>query len=59
MTWMRDAMLPLLVPLLKLAYNAAQNPEQQAKIMKVTFFTDIPCTPHNIYILILGNYILG
>ncbi|EIE81306.1 hypothetical protein RO3G_06011 [Rhizopus delemar RA 99-880] len=34
MTWMRDAMLPLLVPLLKLAYEAAETDDQRAKVLK-------------------------
>lgn len=32
---MRDAMLPLLPPLLRLAYNAAASPEYKAKVIKV------------------------
>lgn len=37
MTWMRDAMLPLLVPLLKLAYEAAETDDQRAKVLKVKY----------------------
>ncbi|KAG1142944.1 hypothetical protein G6F37_008863 [Rhizopus arrhizus] len=41
MTWMRDAMLPLLVPLLKLAYEAAETDDQRAKVIKcITFWGD-------------------
>jgi hypothetical protein len=32
---MKDAMLPTLVPLLKLAYEAAKSAEYEAKVMKV------------------------
>ncbi|RCH81651.1 hypothetical protein CU098_000994, partial [Rhizopus stolonifer] len=37
-TWMQEAMLPLLVPLLRMAYEAAESAEYEAKIMKVIGF---------------------
>lgn len=33
--WIRDTILPLLVPLLKLAYEAAETDEHRAKVTKV------------------------
>lgn len=35
MLWMRNAMLPLLVSMLRLAYEAAGSPEYEAKLIKV------------------------
>jgi hypothetical protein len=49
MTWMRDAMLPLLVPLLKLAYEAAETDDQRAKVIKVKYL--------HIYVFFLFSYV--
>ncbi|CEP17095.1 hypothetical protein [Parasitella parasitica] len=38
LTWMRDAILPLLTPFLKLVYDTASTPECKAKIAKVINF---------------------
>ncbi|KAG2213378.1 hypothetical protein INT47_009051 [Mucor saturninus] len=38
LTWMQDAMLPLLAPLLKLAYEIANSAEYEAKVIKVLSF---------------------
>ncbi|KAI9259890.1 hypothetical protein BY458DRAFT_516958 [Sporodiniella umbellata] len=41
MIWMRDAIFPLLVPLLKLAYEIAETDEYKAKVTKcITFWSD-------------------
>lgn len=36
--WIRDTVFPLLVPLLKLAYEAAETNEHRAKVTKVKCF---------------------
>lgn len=36
--WIRDTIFPLLVPLLKLAYEAAETDEHRAKVTKVKYF---------------------
>ncbi|CEI98350.1 hypothetical protein RMCBS344292_12459 [Rhizopus microsporus] len=39
--WIRDTIFPLLVPLLKLAYEAAETDEHRAKVTKcITFWSD-------------------
>jgi hypothetical protein len=35
---MKDAILPLLTPFLKLVYDAATSPEYKAKVTKVKYY---------------------